>query len=327
MNQEPRISVIIPVYNGVKYVAEALQSVFGQTYKDYEIIVADDGSTDGSLEVLKPFSDRITILALPHRGVSATRNSAIAQSHGELIALLDSDDIWEPTKLRTQVAYMDQHPEFALTYTYSVNFTGQDEGSVSLPRKMDFEGHIFRDLFTKGCFTNSTIIMRRSAFDAVGGYDETFKAAEDYELNMRMSRAFQIGRVPDVLLRRRIHPDSFYSSGYDSQYLYTLPVYEKLLSDPVVCQEIGIDKNEYLSSFILRFVFKALYDGYPDLSNQKLEALQQYSREKTDFARKLVADNDVSPASWRSLIVEFDTWYDDVKHKAALYKGRRASAA
>jgi hypothetical protein len=107
--------------------------------------------------------------------------------------------------------------------------------------------------------------------------------------------------------------------------MYTLPVYEKLLSDPTIRQDIGVDKNTYLSSFILKFVFKALYDDRQELTEQKLKALQQYSPKKADIARQLVADNDTSPASWSPLIVEFDAWFDDVKHKAALYKERRAA--
>jgi glycosyltransferase involved in cell wall biosynthesis len=318
-----RVSVIIPTYNSAKYIAEALDSVFAQTYTNYEVIVADDGSTDNTVEVLQPYLDRITLLQLQHKGICATRNEAIRQSHGEFIALLDSDDIWEPTKLELQVAYLDQHPEFALVYAYSTNFTNEDEGSVALIKKLDFEGHIFKDLFIKSSFANSTIVMRRSVFDEMGGYDESLVAMEDYELNLRIAREYPIGRVPESLLRRRIHPDSFYSSGYDNQYTFQLPVYDKLMSDPEVQRIIGATKNDFMSSFVLKFIFKNLYDERPELIEEKLGDLERYSPEKTDIARQLVADSVVTAEAWRDLIPEFDVWYADVKHKAELYKARR----
>lgn len=319
----PRVSVIIPVYNGAAYVSEAIESVFSQTYHDYEIIVADDGSADNTLEVLKQFGDRIIVLALPHRGVCATRNEAIRQSHGEFIALLDADDIWEPRKLELQVAYLDQHPEFALVYAYSTNFTGNDEGNIVLVKKLDFEGDIFKDIFTKNSFANDTIVMRRSVFDEIGGYDESLTAMEDYELNLRIARKHQIGRVPQSLLRRRIHPGSFYSSGYDNQYIYQLPVYDKQMSDPDVERLIGKSKRDYMSSFILKFIFKNLFDERPEFIPQKLKDLETYDPAKAGLARQLVARHDVSLESWQPLVAEFDAWYADVKHKAELYKNRR----
>jgi glycosyltransferase involved in cell wall biosynthesis len=318
-----RVSVIIPVFNNAQFIAEAIQSVFDQTYTNYEIIVADDGSTDNTLEVLKRFGDRVTVLALSHQGVCATRNEAINQSHGEFIALLDADDLWESRKLERQVAYLDQHPEFALVYAYSTNFTGKNEGNVALVKKLDFEGDIFKDIFTKNSFANSTIVMRRSVFDEMDGYDESLTAMEDYELNLRIARKHQIGRVPESLLRRRIHPGSFYSSGYDNQYIYQLPVYDKELSDPEVERIIGTNKRDYMSSFILKFIFKNLFDERPQFINQKLKDLEKYNPAEASLARRLVAAHDVSLESWQPLVPEFDSWYADVRHKAELYKNRR----
>lgn len=319
----PRVSVIIPVYNGSQYLVEAVQSVLAQTYQDYEVIVADDGSAaDSPRDVLKQFGDKIKLLEFPHRGICATRNEAIQNSHGELIALLDSDDVWLPSKLELQVAYLDEHPEYALVYSYSTNFTNESKDEVALVKKVDFEGDIFVDLFTKNSFANSTIIMRRSVFDEVGGYDESLRAMEDYELNLRIARKYKIGRVPESLLRRRIHPGSFYTSGYDNQYIYQLPVYDKLLSDPEVEKLIGIPKKEYMASFILKFIFKNVYDERPEFIDGKLEDLQRYTPEKAEKARELIAHN-AAPEAWRPLIIDFESWYEDVRHKAALFKARK----
>jgi glycosyltransferase involved in cell wall biosynthesis len=326
-SSSPRVSVIIPVYNGAAFIGEALESVFAQTYTDYEVIVTDDGSTDNTLEVLASFADRITVLKLNHTGVCAARNAAIAASRGELIALIDSDDLWEPHKLELQVTYLDAHPDTALVYSYSTNFTGQDEGNVALIKKVDFEGFIFKELFTKNSFANSTIVLRRSVFDEMGGYDESLMAMEDYELNLRIARKYRIGRIPESLLRRRIHPGSFYSSGYNNQYVYQLPVYDKFMSDPEVEREIGATKADYMSRFILKFIFKNLYDERPEFIEQKLKDLEKYAPEKTKLARQLVADKEISYEAWSQLLPNFDAWYADVKHKAELYRNRPKKAS
>lgn len=323
-NYTPRVSIIIPVYNGTAFVAEAIQSALAQTYQDFEIIVADDGSIDDIEKVLQPYSQKIIYLRFSHRGISATRNAAILQSHGEFIALLDSDDLWEPEKLALQIAYLDAHPEFALVYSYSTNFTDDSEGNVALVRRLDFEGFIFKDLFTINSFANSTIIMRRNVFDEVNGYDESLSAMEDYDLNLRIGRDHQIGRVPQALLRRRIHPGSFYSSGYDNQYIFQLPVYEKFMSDSTVAQKIGQSKEEYLSSFILKFIFKNLYDKRLEFIEQKLQDLKHYSEIKVQLAQQLVKTHNLSEAAWRPLIPEFGVWQAEVIHKAILYKERRS---
>jgi glycosyltransferase involved in cell wall biosynthesis len=321
--KHPRVSVIIPVYNGSQYLAEAVESVLAQTYTDYEIIVADDGSTtDSPRGALEKFGDKVTLLEFPHRGICATRNEAIQKSQGELIALLDSDDLWLPNKLELQVAYLDEHPEYALVYSYSTNFTNESKDEVALVKKVDFEGWTFVDLFTKNSFGNSTIVMRRAAFDEVGGYDENLKAMEDYDLNLRLSRKFQIGRVPESLIRRRIHPGSFYTSGYDNQYVYQLPVYDKYMSDPEVEKLVGTSKLDYMTSFIAKFIFKNLYDERPEFIDQKLKDLEGYSPEKAQQARALVEAGDVSLESWQPLVDHFETWYQDVKHKAELFKAR-----
>ena len=321
-HQHPRVSVIIPVYNGASYINESLQSVFHQTYSDYEIIVADDRSTDNLLELLKPYEGRITILSFQHRGVSATRNEAIRRSHGEFIALLDADDIWVSDKLEAQIEYLDDHPEYGLVYAYSTNFTGKGDGDIALVKKIDFEGYIFKDIFTKACFYTGTIVMRRYVFDDIGGYDETLAAMEDYELNLRISQKYQIGRVPKSLLYRRIHPDSFYSSGYDNQYIYQLPVYDKLMTSPEVESEIGMSREDYMSGFILKFIFKNLFDNRREFIDQKLRDLESYSSEMAVAARKLVIQHAGDLDIWRPLIRDFDTWYADVKYKAILFNSR-----
>ena len=323
LDRQPQVSVIIPVYNGSKYIRAAVDSALAQDFKDFEIIVADDGSTDDTLSLLESYGNKIRVLKFEHKGISATRNAAIARSGGEYIALLDSDDLWEPKKLGLQVGYLDKHPDCALVYSYSSNFTNKDEGGVSVVMKIDLEGHCFKDMFLKGGLVNSTIMYRRSVFDAVGGYDENLVAMEDYELNLRIARTNTIGRVPQGLVRRRIHPDSFYSSGYDNQYIFQYPVYPKFLDDPSVEKEVGVSKSAFMRSFILKFIYKNIYDQRPEFIAAKLEDLKRYSTRDYLLARVLSRSKTVNKSVWRQLISNFDIWQADVERKAKLYKARR----
>ena len=322
-DERPKVSVIIPVYNGSTCIREAVDSALAQDFKNFEVVVADDGSTDDTASLLLSYGDKIRVLKFEHRGISATRNAAIAVSLGEYIALLDSDDLWEPEKLGLQVAYLNEHDDCGLVYSYSSNFTNKDEGAVSVIMKTDFEGLCFKDMFLKGGLVNSTIMYRRGVFDSVGGYDESIAAMEDYELNLRIAREHKIGRVPQRLTRRRIHPDSFYSSGYDNQYIFQYPVYTKFLDDPSVEKELGTSKSGFMRSFILKFIYKNIYDRRPEFIARKLDDLRKYSMRDYWMARVLSNLRIVNRAVWNPLIPHFDIWRADVERKAKLYKARR----
>lgn len=323
----PRVSVIIPVYNGERFVAEAISSVLAQDYTDFELIVVNDGSTDNTLSVLKKFGTKLKIINLPHKGVSRARNAGIQASKGEFIASNDSDDLWEPTKLNRQVAYMDAHPDVGLVYSYSTNFTGKSEGAVALVKKVDFEGHIFKDLVTKNSFASPTALYRKAAYDKVGPYDESLQAMEDYEFNLRFSREYKIGRIPHSLLRRRIHPHSFYSSGYDNQYTYQLPVYERLLDNQEIARALETTKKAFMSSFILKFIYRDLYEGRQELIKDKLATLKEYSPTLTLWASFLSRWKIKTPMAWQPFIPEFASWSADVRHKAALFAARKHQKA
>ena len=203
----------MPVYNGARYIAQAIDSVLGQDYDDFELLVVNDGSADSTMEVLEQYSNKLAVINLPHAGISTARNKAIRSSTGEYVALIDSDDLWESGKLQLQVDYMDRHPDVGLSCTYYCNFTEDKKAAVSLVKKIDMNGNVFRSLFIRGGgMATSSLLFRRVAFEAVGGFDESLVAAEDFDLNLRISRAYTVGTIPKVLVRKRIHPHSFFSS-------------------------------------------------------------------------------------------------------------------
>jgi glycosyltransferase involved in cell wall biosynthesis len=133
IESHPRVSVIIPVYNGEPTIGAAIQSVLAQTFRDFEIIVVDDGSTDATASILERFASRITIIKQANRGFCDARNAGIANSQGGYLALLDADDTWLPSKLEKTIAVLDRSPQVVLVCTDVIN---QDAaGRASAPRR------------------------------------------------------------------------------------------------------------------------------------------------------------------------------------------------
>lgn len=180
----PRVSIIIPTYNCAGYLGRAIDSVVAQTYKDYEILVVDDGSTDNTKDVVLPYGQRVTYLYQQNQGVSAARNHAIAKASGELLAYLDADDMWYPEKLERQVAFLDAHQECGMVHGEMSVISEQDkiihvrfyeETKRSVP-----QGYCLQQLLTRCHIQTLTVVERRSMFDRVGGFDERLPIAQDY---------------------------------------------------------------------------------------------------------------------------------------------------
>lgn len=206
-----KVSVVIPLYNARDVIAETIKSVLAQTWTDYEILVVDDGSQDGSGEVVQTFGDRIRYIRQENTGVAGARNRGIEESHGEYIALLDHDDLWHPTKLEKQVACLEKqkHVGMVVTDVMHIDQPGNEVGeggSAYNPRER------FYKLFVQGYVpTPSSTMIRRSILDAVGRFDEAFRSAglDDHELWPRIAAACDIAHVPEPLTyhrRRTIKP-------------------------------------------------------------------------------------------------------------------------
>jgi glycosyltransferase involved in cell wall biosynthesis len=203
------VSVVIPAYNSAPYIARTLETVLQQSYRPYEIIVVDDGSTDDTPNVLKKYRDRIIYIHQDNAGEPAARNTGIRHARGEFIAFLDADDLWLPDKLEVQMDYFEQHPEVALVYSDMKLFTetGIIHESVkewlgmSLP-----SGYVFPQLFAETLFGSGTVVFRKTCVEQVGFFDESFLVGSDYEMWLRMARRFRFGCVDKPLLMYRHHP-------------------------------------------------------------------------------------------------------------------------
>ncbi len=181
-----KIDVIIPVYNRGGFLRMAIESVLSQTFRDFRLIVIDDGSTDDTGALLREFASSITCIRQENRGPSAARNRGIRSGRADLIAFLDSDDRWHKDKLSRQVAAMDREPGYLISHTREVWYK---QGSV-FPQKKKHEklhGDIFARSLKMCMVSMSTVIARRKLFDRIGFFDETLPCCEDYDFWLRAS--------------------------------------------------------------------------------------------------------------------------------------------
>jgi len=199
----PRVSVIIPVYNGAATIDRALKSVFDQTFTDYEVVVVDDGSTDDTPSVLAKYGDKIRVVRKSNRGLSAARNAAVTASRGELLALIDHDDEWLPRKLELSVAAMLAEPNAVLLYSdmIVVNEVGEQIRRSQIHPDTAHAPTMDEMLARIWPITPSTVVMRRDAFDRAGGFCEQLISAEDIHFWLLMREQGHFIYLPDRLVR------------------------------------------------------------------------------------------------------------------------------
>ena len=197
---QPLISCIVPVFNGARYLAEALESILNQTYRPLEIIVIDDGSTDQTPAVMRRYSDRIRSLHQDNAGPAKARNRGGAESGGDCIAFLDADDLWHPEKLERQAARFRARPELDVCVTHVQNFWIPELEK----EKVRLQNHRFAQPLPG--YATQALLARRSVFDRVGCFDDSLRAVDDTDWFLR---AFEVGVIlemlSDVLVRRRLH--------------------------------------------------------------------------------------------------------------------------
>ena len=180
----PRVSIIMPTFNLAPFLPAAIDSALAQTYTDYEIVVADDGSTDETPAVLAAYAGKIISVVQENRGVASARNLALARASGELIAYLDADDMWYPQKLERQVAHLDAHPEHGLVHSDTAIVDG--DGAI-LYRAFNREtgrpvpqGACLEDLMRWCHIQPLTVVERRRCVELTGGFDERLRGVDDY---------------------------------------------------------------------------------------------------------------------------------------------------
>ena len=200
----PIVSVVIPAYNAQGFIADAVRSALAQTYRDLEVIVVDDGSTDGTLTELEGFGDRIRVHQQANQGVAAARNAGAQMAHGGWIAFLDADDLWLPHKLERQLAAGAAPMLFTDRLNIGARGDLPEVQSEVTPMR---GGDLFTVLLGEGNFiTNTSVMMRRALFETMGGFYTGLNGTEDWDLWIRVAERHEIGFVDEPLVRYRFHP-------------------------------------------------------------------------------------------------------------------------
>jgi len=204
----PAASVVLPVYNGERYLAEAIDSILSQTFEDFELLLLDDGSTDQSVALMESYvrkDPRCRFYSWPNRGIVATLNAGLELATSEIIIRMDADDICAPTRFEKQIRFLNEHPEYVVVAS---RVTWIDPEGMPLRVAGDLLTHeeIDAENMRGGqVLHHPAVAMRKDALMRIGGYDHSFKYAEDLDLFLRLAEIGRIANLPDILLSYRQH--------------------------------------------------------------------------------------------------------------------------
>jgi len=206
-----KVSVIMTTYNRADFICLAIDSILSQTYKNLEIIIVDDGSTDETAVKIDKYrninSTRVHIINQPNRGIAFARNRGISEACGDYIAFLDSDDLFLTNKLSKSINFLEHHPEYSMVYS---DMEVIDERGCFiegwLERKKEYsDGYIYKNLLKECFFVPSAVVARKKVFEDVGGFSEDILGVEDIDLWLRIARNHKIGLLPEPLVQWRCH--------------------------------------------------------------------------------------------------------------------------
>ena len=225
-NKEPMVSIIMSVHNGMPFLIEAMKSVQQQTWTDFEFIIINDGSSDdsgGYIEKNQGNDKRIILIKQSNLGLTKSLNRGIKISKGEYIARIDADDIWHKDKLAKQIKYLEAHPNCALLGTayQRIDANGAYLGEATIA--IFNSDNLIRDAITKfNPFFHSSVIFRRDACMQLGGYDEFYRYAQDYNLWVRFIAKYSVANLPEILAFQRITQDNISIKKERKQRWYAL---------------------------------------------------------------------------------------------------------
>ncbi|ARV62241.1 glycosyl transferase family A [Nostocales cyanobacterium HT-58-2] len=252
-----KISIIIPVYNGEKTIKETIISVLKQTFYFLEILVINDGSTDSTLEILKSISDtRLKIFSYPNAGLAASRNRGMALADGEYVSFIDADDIWTPDKLDSQIKALEEHANCAVAYSWT-DYIDTHGKFLKSGRRTTVTGDVYSKLLLYNFLENgSNPLIRGDALKAVGGFDESLAAAEDWDMWLRLAALYHFVCVKKVQILYRVSANSM-STHLNRQEAASFKVIEHAFSHPKATSLQHLKKYS-LAQLYQYLTFKAL---------------------------------------------------------------------
>lgn len=273
----PQVSVIIPVYNGSRYIVQAVESVLSQTFTDLEIIVVDDGSSDRTHQVLQPYLDRIRYIYQENQGAAVARNRACELARGEFLAFLDADDYFLPKKLEKQIAFFDADPALDMVQTgwFMVDETGRELSAVKpwqQAPKLDLESFILYK-----CVRPSAMMLRRKWWEKLGGFDSNLPPTEDLDLALRLAlKGCKAVWLEDIFTCYRQHDSNLMSSGPKLMKNIQI-VMKKFFARPDLPQSIRELKNRERYQCLKWLSWRMYRDGHLTEMAECLEKSLQYT--------------------------------------------------
>ena len=285
----PRVSVITPTFNCAGFLDRAIASALGQTYTDYEVIIADDGSTDDTRDVLARFGTKVRYFFQPNGGLSSARNLALSKASGEFLAYLDADDMWYPHKLESQVAFLDAHGECGLVHS---DVTIIDESDQVIHRRFNQEagrkvpsGYCLADLLQRCHIQIPTVLERRDNIELTGAFDERLKSLEDYlHWILVAMEGLAFGYIDEPLAMYRRRAGSL-SSNHRGMVEARATMLEMLLREkhlPLRCgQEATEIVREHLFNVQRELAYLDRIDGRMNAARRRLIGLARESPLRT----------------------------------------------
>lgn len=272
---DPLVSVIIPCFNNADMLPGAINSVLEQDYPNIEIIVVDDGSTDESIEVLKQFNKKITLIQQINQGPAAARNKGLQAAAGEFIAFNDSDDLWLPGKLTAQIDFLQRHPEFAMCYCGWMEWDGHssllsitddpiDAAPTISSEGPASQGWLYTALLKESVIHTITAVLRKEVIDNIGLFNTDYRIGEDHDYWLRISRKYRIAKLSQVYALYRNNPNSITKKVHDKNY--SLLILESAIANyglncPSGEQASQTLLNQYLGARHFTYGYNAMLQG------------------------------------------------------------------
>lgn len=285
----PIVSIVLPTYNRAHVIKSSIDSVLTQTYQNFELIIVDDASTDCTKEIVDSYSDAriLYIQSKKNSGAAAARNIGADKARGFYLAFQDSDTIWAPSKLELQMQFLSVHPEIALVFHPYLSIN--EKQTVFDPPRLrlsSLSSHIFYDLLAGPLIGAPTIVMKTDVFRSLHGFAEQFRSFEDYEFSIRVAKDYEIGCLPEALLRS-YHPDAGINLNYHEilhTNFYILKKYHSIIASDMNLEATQAERLFYyailgndgqyffdeLADYVLATGHRKIYDDYLNLYNHLL---------------------------------------------------------
>lgn len=284
------VSVVIPVYNAHQTIQDTINSVLNQRFQNFEIIIINDGSQDSTLDIISKIASqlqeaKIQIFSYPNSGVSESRNRGLAKANGEFIAFLDHDDLWTPDKLESQLNALKNYPEAVLAYSWTDHCDEFGQVTV-LGRHITHQGYIYENLLVDNFLdTASNPLIRKSALDEVGGFDQTINSSGEWDLWLRLASRYPFVGISKTQVLHRISSRAM-SANIEPHKQECLEVIERAFCQaPESLQPL---KRRSLANIYKYLLCKSL-EGIPSREKGKkaLELLWDYIRNETQLRSQL----------------------------------------